>query len=83
MDIQEQITGILVERIGISPSEVTPEASFTKDLGLDSLDYAEIVMEFETSFNIKIPDQDAEHLSTIRDAVTYIQQQLAERHSSQ
>lgn len=68
----EKITDILVDKLGISPTEVTPDANFIKDLGIDSLDYAEIVMEFEQVFNIKIPDTDAENFETIKDAVSYI-----------
>lgn len=68
----ETITDILVDKLGISPSEVTPDANFIKDLGIDSLDYAELVMEFEQVFNIKIPDTDAENFETIKDAVIYI-----------
>ena len=71
-EIQEKITNILVEKLGLAETEVTPKANFVKDLGIDSLDYAELVMEFEQNFNIKIPDEDAEKLQTIEDAVTYI-----------
>jgi acyl carrier protein len=70
----EIITKILVDKMGISPTEVTPDANFIKDLGIDSLDYAELVMEFEQAFNIKIPDSDAEKFATIKDAVTYIEE---------
>jgi acyl carrier protein len=73
MQIQEEITQILVDKLGIASTEVTPDASFIKDLGIDSLDYAELVMEFEHTFKIRIPDEDAEQLSTINQAVTYIQ----------
>lgn len=71
-DIQGQITNILIEKIGIAPTEATTDANFIKDLGIDSLDYAEIVMEFEQTFNIRIPDSDAERLQTIGQAVAYI-----------
>ena len=57
-------------------SQITPDASFVKDLGIDSLDYAELVMEFEQNFDIKIPDDDAEKMQTIGEAVTYIQSKL-------
>ena len=70
--IQEQVTNILVEKIGIASTEATIDANFIKDLGIDSLDYAEIVMEFEQTFNIRIPDSDAERLQTIGQAVEYI-----------
>jgi acyl carrier protein len=71
--ITETITDILVDKLGISPTEVTPDANLIKDLGIDSLDYAEIVMEFEQIFDIKIPDTDAENFETIKDAVNYIE----------
>lgn len=74
--IQQKITTILTEKIGIPESEITPDASFVKDLGIDSLDYAELVMEFEQTFDIKIPDDDADKLQTIGQAVTYIQEKL-------
>ncbi|UII29000.1 acyl carrier protein [Fulvivirga maritima] len=73
MNIQETITKILVDKLGIAETEVTPDANFVKDLGIDSLDYAELVMEFEQTFDIRIPDEDAEKLQTINQAVTYIQ----------
>ncbi len=76
MQIQEEITRILVDKLGIASTEVTPDASFIKDLGIDSLDYAELVMEFEHTFNIRIPDEDAEQLSTINQAVNYIQRKI-------
>lgn len=77
-DIQGQITNILIEKIGIAPTEATIDANFIKDLGIDSLDYAEIVMEFEQTFNIRIPDSDAERLQTIGQAVEYVTEKLAE-----
>ena len=73
----EKITDILVDKLGISPTEVTPDANFIKDLGIDSLDYAEIVMEFEIVFDIRIPDQDAEKFETIKDAIGYIDQKIS------
>lgn len=72
MDISNQITKILVDKLGIAETEVTSDANFVKDLGIDSLDYAELVMEFEQTFNIRIPDEDAEKLQTINQAVAYI-----------
>ena len=71
-EIQNKITQILVEKLGIKETEVTPDANLIKDLGIDSLDYAELVMEFEQVFNIRIPDTDSERLITIIDAVKYI-----------
>lgn len=76
--IQEKITSILTEKLGIPHSEITPDASFVKDLGIDSLDYAELVMEFEQTFDIKIPDDDADKLQTIAQAITYIQEKTGQ-----
>lgn len=70
----EQVTQILIEKIGIAPTEATLDANFIKDLGIDSLDYAEIVMEFEQTFDIRIPDSDAEKLQTVGQAVKYIEE---------
>ena len=75
-NILDQVTQILVEKIGIAPTEATTDANFIKDLGIDSLDYAEIVMEFEQTFDIRIPDSDAEKLQTVGQAVQYIEDQL-------
>jgi len=77
-DIQATVTQILVEKIGIAPTEATLDANFIKDLGIDSLDYAEIVMEFEQTFNIRIPDSDAERLQTLGQAVSYIEEKTKE-----
>lgn len=71
-DIPAKVTQILTEKLGIAQSEITPDANFVKDLGIDSLDYAEIVMEFEQTFDIRIPDDDAEKLQTFSEAVNYI-----------
>ncbi|MEQ8242843.1 acyl carrier protein [Fulvivirga sp.] len=76
MDINEKITKILVDKLGIAETEVTPDANFVKDLGIDSLDYAELVMEFEQTFNIRIPDEDAEKLQTMTQAVAYISEKM-------
>ena len=71
----EKVTQILVEKIGIAPTEATLDANFIKDLGIDSLDYAEIVMEFEQTCDIRMPDSDAEKLQTVGQAVKYIEEQ--------
>lgn len=76
-DVQSKVSQILVDKLGIAESEITPDANFIKDLGIDSLDYAEIVMEFEQTFNIRIPDDDAEKLQTFDEAVKYIQSKLS------
>ncbi len=75
-EIPKKVKKILVEKLGIAESEITPEANFVKDLGIDSLDYAEIVMEFEQTFDIRIPDDDAEKLQTFEQAVRYIEDKL-------
>ena len=76
-DVPEKVTRILTDKLGIAESEITPDANFVKDLGIDSLDYAEIVMEFEQTFDIRIPDDDAEKLQTFGQAVKYIQDKMA------
>jgi acyl carrier protein len=75
-NIQQKITDILTEKLGIGASEITIDANFIKDLGIDSLDYAELVMDFEQTFDIKIPDDDAEKLQTIGQAVKYIESKI-------
>lgn len=74
--IQKLVTQIIMDKLGIPESEVTSDASFVRDLGIDSLDYAELVMEFEQTFNIKIPDDDAEKMNTIGNAVNYIKSKI-------
>ena len=81
-DIPKKVTEILVEKLGIAQSEITPDANFVKDLGIDSLDYAEIVMEFEQTFDIRIPDDDAEKMQTFGQAVKYIQDKLTSKKPS-
>jgi acyl carrier protein len=78
-DIQERVGKILIDKLGIAESEIQPDANLVKDLGIDSLDYAEIVMDFEQTFDIKIPDDDAEKLATIGSAVKYIEEKLKNR----
>ena len=72
-DIKSKVVTIIVDKLGVEESEVTNEASFTNDLGADSLDTVELIMEFEKEFNIAIPDDQAEKIQTVGDAVTYIQ----------
>ena len=72
-EIASKVVAIIVEKLGVSENEVTPSASFTNDLGADSLDTVELIMEFEKSFNITIPDDAAEKISTVGDAVSYIE----------
>jgi acyl carrier protein len=73
-DIENKVKAIIVDKLGVDESEVTTEASFTNDLGADSLDTVELIMEFEKEFNIAIPDDKAEGIGTVGDAVTYIQE---------
>ncbi len=74
-----KVTEILVNKLGLLETEITEDANFTKDLGIDSLDYAELTMEFEQAFDIRIPDSDAEHLMTMSQAVDYIKGKLEEK----
>jgi len=71
-DIKSRVISIIVDKLGVDEGEVTPEASFTNDLGADSLDTVELIMEFEKEFNIAIPDDQAEKIATVGDAITYI-----------
>ena len=70
--IQERVTRIVCNQMGTSPEKVTPETSFVNDLGADSLDTVELVMEFEDEFEISIPDEDAKKIQTVGNAVQYI-----------
>jgi acyl carrier protein len=73
-DIASRVKAIIVDKLGVDESEVTNEASFTNDLGADSLDTVELIMEFEKEFNIAIPDDQAEKISTVGDAIKYIEE---------
>ncbi len=74
--VTEKIHRILIDKLGIEKSEITPDANLVRDLGIDSLDYAELVMEFEQAFNIRIPDNDAEQLTTIEAAISYVSKKV-------
>ena len=74
MSVEEKVKSIIVEQLGVDADEVTPGASFTDDLGADSLDIVELVMAFEEEFGIEIPDEEAEKISKVEEAVSYIQQ---------
>lgn len=76
MAIEEKVTQIIVEQLGVDAGEVTPEASFIDDLGADSLDTVELVMAFEEEFDIEIPDEDAEKMSTVGDAIAYLKSKV-------
>jgi len=73
-DITSRVKKIIVDKLGVDEAEVTPEASFTNDLGADSLDTVELIMEFEKEFNISIPDEQAETITTVGQAVTYLEE---------
>ena len=73
-DIAEKVKSIIVENLGVEASEVTPEASFTNDLGADSLDTVELIMEFEKEFNVSIPDDQAENIQTVGQAISYLEE---------
>ena len=72
-EIAKKVTSIIVDKLGVEEKEVTPTASFTNDLGADSLDTVELIMEFEKEFNIAIPDEQAEKIGTVGDAISYIE----------
>lgn len=74
MSVEEKVKKIIVEQLGVNPEEVTTEASFIEDLGADSLDTVELVMAFEEEFDSEIPDEEAEKLKTVGDAVKYIEE---------
>jgi acyl carrier protein len=77
MAVEEKVKSIIVEQLGVDANEVTPEASFVDDLGADSLDTVELVMAFEEAFNIEIPDEAAEKIQKVKDAVEYIEKNSA------
>ena len=74
MSVSDKVKSIIAEQLGVDSEEVTPEASFTDDLGADSLDIVELVMAFEEEFGIEIPDEDSEKISKVQDAINYIDQ---------
>ena len=75
-ELAEKVKEIIVDKLGVEDSEVTAEASFTNDLGADSLDTVELIMEFEKEFNVSIPDEAAEKISTVGEAVAYIEENV-------
>ena len=79
MGVSEKITEIIVEQLGVKPEEVVPEASFVDDLGADSLDTVELVMAFEEEFGAEIPDEDAEKLQTVGDAIKYVEEKTSQK----
>ena len=77
MAADEKVKAIIAEQLGVKPEEVTPDASFIDDLGADSLDTVELVMALEEEFGIEIPDEDAEKMSKVSDAIKYIEEKVA------
>ena len=73
-EIESKVKEIIADKLGVDEADVKPEASFTNDLGADSLDTVELIMEFEQSFNITIPDDQAEKIATVGDAIAYIEE---------
>jgi len=79
MAVQEKVKSIIAEQLGVKPEEVTPEASFIDDLGADSLDTVELVMALEEEFGIEIPDEDAEKIASVGDAIKYIEEKAGNK----
>lgn len=75
-DIAGKVKAIIVDKLGVDEGEVSPEASFTNDLGADSLDTVELIMEFEKEFNISIPDEEAEKITTVGDAIDFLEKNV-------
>jgi acyl carrier protein len=73
-DIEDTVKSIIVDKLGVDGADVTPDASFTNDLGADSLDTVELIMEFEKEFDLTIPDEEAEDIATVGDAVSYLEE---------
>lgn len=76
MDVEAKVKEIIMDKLGVEESQIAPEASFTNDLGADSLDIVELVMGFESAFNISIPDEDSEKITTVGDAVKYLTEKV-------
>ena len=75
-EIEQKVKNIIVDKLGVDEAEVKPEASFTNDLGADSLDTVELIMEFEKEFGITIPEDKSEKISTVGDAIAYIEENV-------
>ena len=78
-DVVKKVKAIIVDKLGVEESEVTETAKFTNDLGADSLDTVELLMDFEKEFGVKIPDEDAAGNATVADAINYVEAKLAEK----
>ena len=81
MSLQEKVRSIIAEQLGVKPEQVTPQASFIDDLGADSLDTVELVMALEEEFGVEIPDEEAEKLLTVGDAMKYIEEKAGQKAS--
>lgn len=79
MSVEERVKKIIVEQLGVNADEVTPESVFVDDLGADSLDTVELVMAFEEEFDLEIPDEDAEKITTVGDAIKYIEEHAGKK----
>ena len=75
-DLAAKVKAIIVEKLGVDEDDITDDASFTNDLGADSLDTVELIMEFEKEFDVTIPDEDAEKIATVGDAITYLNERM-------
>ncbi len=76
-NLEQKVTEIIVKKLGVEETQITKEASFTKDLGADSLDTVELIMEFEKEFDIQIEDSDAERIQTVGNVISYLQEKLS------
>jgi len=77
MDVEAKVKEIIIDKLGVEESQINPAASFTNDLGADSLDIVELVMGFESEFDISIPDEDAEKITTVGDAINYLKEKTS------
>ncbi|GAB4141109.1 MAG: acyl carrier protein [Ignavibacteriales bacterium CG_4_9_14_3_um_filter_34_10] len=76
MDVEAKVKEIIMDKLGVEESQINPAASFTNDLGADSLDIVELVMGFESAFDISIPDEDSEKITTVGDAINYLKEKV-------
>lgn len=79
MSVEERVKSLVSEKLGVDESEITPEASFTNDLGADSLDTVELIMEFEKEFSVNIPDDQAEKIQTVGQAIGFLEEELGKK----
>lgn len=77
-DFEAKVIKIIVDKLGVDESEITPEASYTNDLGADSLDTVELIMDFENQFGVEIPDEAAEKIQTVQDTFDYLKEHISE-----